>query len=759
MKKIFGIRHHGPGSARSLKNALEEYQPDCVLIEGPPDADEMIPMIANEDLKPPVALLVYNPKAVMGQSSFYPFASFSPEWVAMKYAVEKDLPVRFMDLPLGIQWKDLELQTQQQSEKLGSEEEAIKEEEAIAEEEGKELITLRKEEINRNPIAHLARLANYEDAEEWWENVIEQRKNDESIFEGVMEMMSVLREELKEVQTEETLLREAYMRKIIRVAESEGYERIAIVCGAWHAPVLENIPPKKEDNALLKGKRKLKTESTWIPWTYERLARSSGYGAGIASPAWYEALYERSEDDLVAWWMSRVAYLFRDIGQDASPAHVMEACRLSYALAGLRGRRLPVLNDFLESVKTIFCFGDEVPLQFIKKEMVIGKKMGSIPDDTPQLPLQKEINALRKKYRLKNTTAREPLKIDLREERGLEKSQFLHRLNLLNISYGEVVDSGRGKGTFKELWALKWEPEFEVAIIEAATYGNTIEIACAAFVQKKLNGDINLTGLAVLLEKVFLAELPLSIEKVTQQLEETAAQGSDVLHFMNAFPRLVNLMRYSDVRKRDTERIKKVVEALFPRITVGLPSSCANIADPLANATFQAMQMVNNSVRFVERDDFQTDWQTTLGRIAESNQTHRKLAAGAARTLFEASYWSVEKLETNLSLALSPSNPANTAAAYIEGFLQGGAALLIYQESLFAVLDSWIGALKDDTFVELVPLLRRSFAHFSFPERQQLGQLAKNVGQEKIIKKQTDTLDLNMENVEKVLPVLKKLLS
>jgi hypothetical protein len=38
---VFGIRHHGPGSARSLVRALDALQPDCVLVEGPPEADAL----------------------------------------------------------------------------------------------------------------------------------------------------------------------------------------------------------------------------------------------------------------------------------------------------------------------------------------------------------------------------------------------------------------------------------------------------------------------------------------------------------------------------------------------------------------------------------------------------------------------------------------------------------------------------------------------------------------------------------------------
>src|SRR5450432_4445720 len=98
---VFGIRHHGPGCARSLRAALEELQPDIVLVEGPPDAQEVLPLILHEGMHPPVALLIYaveNPK----QAVYYPFTHFSPEWQALIYALENKIAARFIDLPQAI---------------------------------------------------------------------------------------------------------------------------------------------------------------------------------------------------------------------------------------------------------------------------------------------------------------------------------------------------------------------------------------------------------------------------------------------------------------------------------------------------------------------------------------------------------------------------------------------------------------------------------------------------------------------------------
>jgi hypothetical protein len=97
---VFGIRHHGPGSARSLVQALESLRPDVVLIEGPPDAADAIALAGHGEMRPPVALLVYPPERP-SLAVYYPFATFSPEWNAIRWALANGVPARFIDLPVA----------------------------------------------------------------------------------------------------------------------------------------------------------------------------------------------------------------------------------------------------------------------------------------------------------------------------------------------------------------------------------------------------------------------------------------------------------------------------------------------------------------------------------------------------------------------------------------------------------------------------------------------------------------------------------
>src|SRR5258708_418487 len=91
-----GVRHHGPGSARAVRAALVALAPDMILIEGPPEAGPLLRYV--DALVPPVAVLAHATDRP-GRAAFWPFADFSPEWQAARFAAETDRPVRFIDLP------------------------------------------------------------------------------------------------------------------------------------------------------------------------------------------------------------------------------------------------------------------------------------------------------------------------------------------------------------------------------------------------------------------------------------------------------------------------------------------------------------------------------------------------------------------------------------------------------------------------------------------------------------------------------------
>ena len=70
------MRHHGPGSARAVSVALDELDPDVVVIEGPVELDDVAGLARSPSMRPPVAALVYVPDEPR-RATFYPLAVFS----------------------------------------------------------------------------------------------------------------------------------------------------------------------------------------------------------------------------------------------------------------------------------------------------------------------------------------------------------------------------------------------------------------------------------------------------------------------------------------------------------------------------------------------------------------------------------------------------------------------------------------------------------------------------------------------------------
>ena len=166
---ILGVRHHGPGSARSALRALERLVPDVLLVEGPPDAQALIPLAIVPEMKPPVALVVYPPDRP-GLGVFYPFAAFSPEWNVIRYALERGIPVRFCDLPQAMILADV-----------------------LASPADRELVDAGEP---ADPIRLLAEAAGEADPERWWERLVEQRGDDTDVFKAVTEAIGSVRETL-----------------------------------------------------------------------------------------------------------------------------------------------------------------------------------------------------------------------------------------------------------------------------------------------------------------------------------------------------------------------------------------------------------------------------------------------------------------------------------------------------------------------------------------------------------------------------------
>ncbi len=747
---VYGIRRHGPGCARSLLAALTELQPDIVLVEGPPDAQGVLALLPHEGMRPPVALLVYPPDSPQ-RAVYYPFASFSPEWQALSYAIRRGVPVRFMDLPQSICLAE----GYERSDGRTTDAEPARASDGS--EDGR---TWTDPSLEEDPIGRLAEAAGYTDHELWWEHQIEQRQDQTDLFLGILEAMGALRERHPLPQGHEAR-REAHMRQVIRAAQKEGYNRIAVVCGAWHAPALASLGPAKPDADLLRGLSKVRVETTWIPWTNDRLSYRSGYGAGVASPGWYEHLWT-APDRVSVRWVAHAARLLRGEDLDASSANVIETVRLAETLAALRGLPVPGLAELQEAMQAVLCGGEQGSMRLIRDRLEVGDRLGEVPEETPSVPLQRDLEALQRRLRLKPSVESKSLDLDLRNENDLARSRLLHRLRLLDIPWGNPQRVRGKSGTFHELWQLQWHPEFPVALIEANVWGNTVESAAAARVRHLSETAPDLPRLTELLDAAALADLPDAVEHLLARVQQQAAVSVDVPHLMAALPPLARVGRYGDVRRTRGDRVLPVIDGLFERILVGLPGACASLDDGAARKLADGIGAVQESVNLLDRAEQRGEWWRALEFLAHRESIHPLVRGWCCRLLLDGGAMDPNELQRLARLALSRAVPPMQAAAWVEGVLRGSGLVLLQQDGLWLALDRWLSELEGGVFVEMLPLVRRAFSGFQPPERRSMGEkvarLHAGSGGPRPIAGDDGAAGIDRERADLVLPVLASIL-
>lgn len=765
--RTFGIRHHGPGSARSLLRALQDWQPDAILLEGPADGQDALAIAAHGEMKPPVALLFYVPDDPK-QAAYFPAAVFSPEWQALQYGLKHNVPIRCMDLP---QAHTFALYQEREAQMSAAETEAPPEPTESLE--SPDPLDTEWQTIRQDPLSWLARAAGYSDGESWWEDLIEARQDSTDVFVGIAEAMTALRSEVEALRPPATTgtngafstwlewhdrreaLREAYMRQTLRKALKEGFERIAVVCGAWHVPALDDLKGQaKSDRERLKGLPKVKVSATWVPWTYQRLTRASGYGAGIESPGWYHHLWSHPHKIAIRW-LARVARLLRKRDLDASSASIIEAVRLSEALAALRDRPRPGLEELTEATQTVLCFGDSLPLELIRAQLLTSDRLGQVPEETPTIPLQQDLQRQQKSLRLKAEPTPKELVLDLRKPNDLQRSILLHRLQLLDLPWGQPR-SVSGTGTFKEAWQLEWQPEFAVNLIEAGVWGNTIAAAAVARTYDRAD-RADLPALTQLLERVLLADLWAAARRVMDRLQAEAAIASDIDRLMKALPSLANVVRYGDVRNTDTTLVLGVVDGLVTRICIGLPAACLSLDDAAAGLMYEQLMAVNSALKLLQSDRHLQLWWQVLQRLVRQQGIHGLIAGCCCRLLLAAGSLDAEATAQQLSFALSRASEPAQAAAWIEGLLKGSGLLLVHDLDLQAILDRWVAPLNAEDFTTVLPLLRRTFATFSEPERRQIGESLSNTDATVAVSSAGSDRDLSPA-ADLVLPLVAQLL-
>ena len=719
---LFGVRHLSPAAAFRLRKALDEAKPELVLVEGPSDLNDQMEWLCHLDTQFPAAILAYTKEPPV-RTVLWPFAVYSPETQAILWAHEHGAACRFMDLPSSVflGFREAEEAVEADHDRPGTEEEG----------------TLTTESVYQR----LETLTG-EDHDTFWERNFEQLGESPDFQAANNAFGRELRAAAADSRRDmaETVVREAYMKRVIAQAVASGIppEKIFCVCGSFHVAGLEeNAPMTGEEEKTLP---RADCCATLMPYSYYRLSSRSGYGAGNRAPAYFELLWDALNGggvkDAAYLYLTRLAAAHRKAGNLVSSAEVIEAVRLADTLASLRGSGYPTLSDLRDASVTTMGHGSFSELALAAADTEIGKKIGFLPEGVARTSVQEDFYRQLKELRLEKfrTAELQRLDLDLREKLNvkseaaalgdLRRSFFLHRLRVLGVHFARLLPSRQEGANWGEYWELRWTPEAEIEVVESALLGDTVEGAAAFALKERSDGSASIAQAAAIFQDAFLCGMPAAASHALAVLQGLSVDAAAIADVAETASRLSLVVRYGDLRRFDPAPVVPLVKQLYLRACLTLADACVCDAKA-APAVTQAMDVLNTlqlSHDFLEEDR----WLALLADISDRDDLNTRCSGFAMAILLERGQADEGLLSREVARRLSPGVPADLGAGWFEGLAGKNRYALIARLSLWRQLDDYLSGLDDETFKRALVFLRRAFADFSPNEKN---DIAENLGE------------------------------
>ena len=728
---FFGVRHLSPAAAFHLRRALDEAKPELVLVEGPSDLNGQMKWLCHPETRFPAAIMAYTKQPPV-RTILWPFAVYSPEMQAILWAHEHNIPCCFMDLPSSVFLGMRPWFPPVSGEENGGEGEA----DGAKEESRPEEPALATESVYRR----LETLTG-EDHDTFWERTFEQLEGED--FRAAnntfgRQLRSASADSRREMA--ETVVREAYMKRIIAQAVASGVraEKIFCVCGSFHVAGLEENQPMTdgEEKALPRAD----CCATLMPYSYYRLSSRSGYGAGNKAPAYFELLWDAlnkgGPGETAYLYLTRLAAAHRKAGNLVSPAEVIEAARLADALAAMRGSRYPTLSDLRDASVTTMGHGSFSELALAAADTEIGKTIGFLPEGVARTSVQEDFYRQLKELRLERfrTAELQRLDLDLREKLNvkseaaalgdLRRSFFLHRLRALGVHFATLLPSRQDGANWGEYWELRWTPEAEIEIVESALMGDTIEGAAAFALKERADNSSSINQAAAIFQDAFLCGMPAAASHALSVLQGLSVDAAAVSEVAETASRLSLVVRYGDLRRFDPAPVVPLIKQLYLRACLTLEGACVCDAKAAPVVT-QAMDLLNSlqlNHDFLEEER----WLDLLTGISDRDDLNTRCSGFAMAILLERGKADEALLSREVARRLSPGVPADLGAGWFEGLAGKNRYALIARLSLWRQLDDYLSGLDDETFRRALVFLHRAFADFSPSEKN---DIAENLGE------------------------------
>jgi Family of unknown function (DUF5682) len=729
---LIGIRHHSPMLAAAVPRLLDSASPDLVFVELPEELQPWLQWLGAEDLVSPVALAAARRD---GQGLvFYPYADFSPELAAVRWARAHGVAVQAFDLPVGL---------------------AVDDDAA-----GRTRLA----PPTRAPLTDaLRRAAGADDADELWDRLVEARSSGaapEAIRRAALAVGWTLRVEQATwgKVPESDLQREAWMRRRLRAALEAGIQRPAAVIGAFHAAALaeagsderpqKRVPFADEREHRHGGETEKKTRrrkpadvvASLVPYTFAQLDSRTGYPAGIRDPEWQQGIWKgggtpEATLQTLNRLVLRICRELRRRGQPAGVPDAREAIRLAVDLARLRGLPAPGRRELIEGLQSALAQGEPLgrgrAVAAAMQAVLVGKRRGRLGAGAPRSGLGPHVEGLLAELRLPGPNDADPLEIrldPLRSDLDRRRHVALQRLIACGVPYAHPINVDPDLLTGR--WILRWVPATAATIELSGHRGVTLAQAAEGSIRARLaqaqTRDGPTSGLRIdTLRAAAECATPRLVRERLDDLERNLPHQANLPDLVEALE-LCDRIRSGHVPgfQPDATLRAEIAARVMPALAAAALVAIEGLAgsDNLEDAR-ALLALVQRVVRgdpgTTALGDSRLRW--ALEHLERDGSPLMQGASGAVRVLIgdlDAQAFG-ERLGSWVD---SGSSRATTLARRIAGALAMAAPLLEAAPEVSERLIERIGALDDPAFLQRLPALREGFDVLSPAGRQRFLQ-------------------------------------
>lgn len=725
----FPIRHHSPACAWHLKKAVAAYEPDCILIEGPENAQEQIRVLAHPETKAPVALYYFykDSKGLLSEDKedyrcYYPFLDSSPELVAMREAEALGIPARFIDLPYG----EILIGT--------------------AEDRG---IRAEREKPSYNDdyllsrSAYLRRLCEktgLRSFDELWEKYFEigglfLETADFIRLVSVQCGLSRQHTPKEELEADGCLLRERYMAQ--QIAEASGkYKRILVVTGGFHTYGLMELETLQPAAKPVKLHRLADRDQGVYPIAYSMEAADAlnGYASGMQSPGFYQQVWDRllKKETPEGAYEGAALHQLVSAGRQArkkkeplSSYDIICALSMAKGLAALRGKQEPGLYELRDAALSSFVKGEyspstDLPLRILS-ELNRGKQVGSLCRDADRPPLILDFEEQCRKFGLKIQAAgQQEVTLELfTKKKHLAMSRFFYQIEYLGTGFarrtrGADLLNRKDKSRIREIWSYRFSGSVLAALVDVSMMGGTVAEASRTRLVRQFQTSQSSQEAARLMAQGFLMGFLEEQARMGMHIREVLMEDGDFFSLTKGFSHLRMLYELQELYEvQDSAELEELIRICFQKIVQLLPSM-AQVKDEQLK---ECMEGCLSLYQITGRPGF-VRYRPVLLEAFERLLGQRGITPGLEGTVRGLLYGYESRYEARIRSAAAgylqgTDEMQMKSAAFLRGLFYTARDFVFVQEHFLEMIDGLLEKLSGEAFMKLLPELRQAFGYFT----------------------------------------------